>query len=102
MDESFPKPVEIPITGELDLHTFAPRDVKGVVEAYLEACRERGILQVRIIHGKGTGALRNTVHALLAKHPHVASYALGGEGLGEWGATIANLKPITAPPSGAR
>ena len=86
-------PVEIPIDGTLDLHTFDPREVKELVTDYLSACQERGILSVRIIHGKGTGALRRTVHAVLARLPEVASYRLGGEGAGEWGATIVSLRP---------
>jgi DNA-nicking Smr family endonuclease len=85
-------PVELPITGELDLHTFRPQDVKEVVPAYLEACRERGILVVRIVHGKGIGHLRRTVHALLSRHPAVESYALAGELFGGWGATMVRLK----------
>jgi DNA-nicking Smr family endonuclease len=86
------EPVRIPITGELDLHTFAPRETAHVVDAYLEACRERGIFSVRIIHGKGTGTRRETVHALLRRSPLVADFHLGDETNGSWGATIANLK----------
>ena len=86
-------PVEIPIDGTLDLHTFDPREVKELVTDYLSACQERGILSVRIIHGKGTGALRRTVHAVLNQLPEVASFRLGGEGAGEWGATIVILRP---------
>jgi DNA-nicking Smr family endonuclease len=86
------EPVEMPITNELDLHTFQPRDMKVVVTEYLAACRERGILEVRIVHGKGIGALRQTVHALLAKHPEVASFALATEAFGGWGATIVHLR----------
>ena len=48
-------PIEYPIDGILDLHTFRPNEVKDLIPEYLAACRERGILQVRIIHGKGTG-----------------------------------------------
>lgn len=51
-------PIEMPINGELDLHTFHPREIKTLVPDYLDACKERGILDVRIIHGKGTGATR--------------------------------------------
>ncbi len=91
-----PVPVEIPIDGTLDLHTFDPREVKGLVTDYLAACQERGILSVRIIHGKGTGALRRTVHAVLNQLPEVASFRLGGEGGGEWGATIVILRPRKA------
>jgi DNA-nicking Smr family endonuclease len=59
--------VEVPIDGCLDLHTFRPAEVREVVEAYLEACREKGILEVRVVHGKGTGALRRGVHAVLER-----------------------------------
>jgi len=84
-------PIELPIDGVLDLHTFHPRDVKELVPDYLVECRERGILEVRIIHGKGTGALRRTVHAILSRLPEVASFGLAMETAGGWGATIVRL-----------
>jgi DNA-nicking Smr family endonuclease len=86
-------PVAIPIDGTLDLHTFNPREVKDLVPEYLTVCRERGILQVRIIHGKGTGAMQRTVHSILARIPEVASFRLAGEDGGGWGATIVTLRP---------
>jgi DNA-nicking Smr family endonuclease len=89
-DES--PPVRIPITGELDLHTFQPAEIAGLLEEYLAACRERGMGEVRIIHGKGTGTLRETVHVLLRRSPLVASFRLGGEPSGGWGATRVRLK----------
>ena len=92
-DEPGAEPVPLPIDGVLDLHTFRPQDVKEVVAAYLLACQERRILKVRIIHGKGIGALRTTVHALLSKHPDVLSFVLAGEQMGGWGATIVTLRP---------
>ena len=85
--------IEIPIDGTLDLHTFRPREVKGVVTDYLEECRTHGILEVRIIHGKGTGALRRTVHATLERLEYVSHFELGGMGSGEWGATLVTLEP---------
>ena len=84
---------EIPVTDLLDLHTFSPRDVKDIVEEYLYQCAQKKLRFVRIIHGKGIGNLRRTVQSILAKHPHVASYALAGEAFGGWGATIVHLKP---------
>ena len=91
--DSSGEPVELPIDGVLDLHTFRPADVKGVVQEYLTECQARGIHQLRIVHGKGIGQLRQTVHALLAKHPQVTSFALAGEAYGGTGATIVNLRP---------
>ena len=91
------EPVQIPITGELDLHTFRPRDVKDLVPEYLLECRNRGILTVRVIHGKGIGNLRRTVHALLERDPNVVSFTLAGEQMGSWGATIVRLKPPESP-----
>jgi len=87
-----PEPVPLPIDGVLDLHTFAPREVAELVGDYLAACREKGIYEVRLIHGKGVGHLRRTVHAVLAKHPDVAAYTLDHPHYGGWGATLVRLK----------
>jgi DNA-nicking Smr family endonuclease len=84
--------MSVPIDGVLDLHMFRPKDVKPVVLDYIELCRERGIVELRIIHGKGIGQLRATVHALLAKHPLVVSYVVASEAYGGAGATIVRLK----------
>jgi DNA-nicking Smr family endonuclease len=86
-------PLEIPIDGVLDLHTFQPGEVKDLVPEYLEECRRRGILQVRIIHGKGTGALRRMVHAILAKNPWVLRFRTADWGGGGWGSTEVMLRP---------
>lgn len=85
-----PEPVELPIDGTLDLHTFAPSEAKELVHDYLDACRERGIREVRIIHGKGTGTLRRLVHAQLNRRDDVAGYRLAGDTSG-WGATFVTL-----------
>jgi DNA-nicking Smr family endonuclease len=85
------EPVQIPVDGVLDLHTFAPQDVGSVVEEYLRVCLEKGIYEVRIIHGKGKGVLRRTVHALLEKHTNVLDFKID-TGPSSWGATIVYLK----------
>ena len=89
MDE----PIQLPIDGVLDLHTFRPQDAKVVLLEYLIECRRRGILEVRVIHGKGIGHLRQTVHAILGRHPDVATFAEASAHFGGWGATIVHLRP---------
>lgn len=84
-------PVPLPITGELDLHTFRPADLGELIPAYLSECAARGLREVRIIHGKGTGTLRTTVHVLLQRSPLVQSFRLGDERTGSWGATLVTL-----------
>ena len=92
MDE----PIEMPIDGVLDLHTFQPREIKDLVPDYLAECQMRGILRVRIIHGKGIGNLRRTVHSILSENSTVDSFALASEHFGGWGATIVHLRPPIA------
>jgi DNA-nicking Smr family endonuclease len=86
-------PVTIPIDGVLDLHTFAPKDVKELVAEYLQECARRHILEVRVIHGKGTGALRRLVHSVLEKSELVVAFRLADEHEGGWGATLVQLRP---------
>ena len=83
--------VEYPIDGSLDLHMFAPKDVPSVVEEYLAECLKRGIFDVKIVHGKGRGALRRTVHAMLERHPLVQDFKIDS-GPSSWGATLVRLK----------
>ncbi|MDR8390521.1 Smr/MutS family protein [Aliifodinibius sp. S!AR15-10] len=85
------EPKELPIDGTLDLHTFRPEDLGSLIPDYIEACLEKGIYSLRIIHGKGTGNLRRSVHALLDRNPHVQSYSLASD-RSSWGATIVELK----------
>jgi len=91
-EEALADAVPLEITGELDLHTFAPGEVKELVPDYLDECVQRGISDVRIVHGKGTGVLRRVVHAALDRHPRVVSYRLGGAAEGGWGATLVTLR----------
>ncbi len=85
---------QIPIDGVLDLHTFRPNEIGDLIPEYIRACQERGIHEIRIIHGKGTGALREGVHRLLEKHPQVATFQHPCHArLGGWGATMARLNP---------
>ena len=84
--------IEVPIDGALDLHNFSPKDFKYLIPDYLEECRKKNIFQVRIIHGKGIGNLRRTVHSILEKMPEVQSFRLAGEDGGSWGATLVDLR----------
>jgi DNA-nicking Smr family endonuclease len=86
------EPIEIPIDGVLDLHTFSPKELPGLLDDYIAACAEKGILDLRIIHGKGKGVLRDRVAALLKKHPLVQSIAQAPLEAGGWGATPVTLK----------
>ncbi len=87
-----PGPVELPLEDVIDLHTFAPRDIPAVVEAYLEAAARAGFREVRLIHGKGTGFQRKRVREVLAQHPLVEDYQDAPPGRGTWGATLVWLR----------
>jgi dsDNA-specific endonuclease/ATPase MutS2 len=83
--------VAMPIDGVLDLHTFSPKDVKDLVPEYIGECLSRGITEIRIIHGKGTGALKAIVQSTLKKDARVASFKDAGIDAGGWGATLVRL-----------
>ena len=89
---SIQEPAEWPITGMLDLHHFQPKEVGDLLPEYLAECRKRDIMQVRIVHGKGTGQLRERVHSILRRMPEVESFSLAPESLGGWGATVVALR----------
>lgn len=99
-DEDETAPVELPIDGTLDLHTFSPRELGHLIPDYLEECLAREILSVRIIHGKGKGNLRRSVHAILERLPSVSRFQLADETGGSWGATIVTLRRQVESPAG--
>jgi dsDNA-specific endonuclease/ATPase MutS2 len=86
------QPVRIPITDIFDLHSVPPRDVKGVVEAYLEEARRLGFKALRIIHGRGIGVQREIVRSVLAQTEFVESFKDAPAEAGGWGATIVTLR----------
>ena len=92
MEDEEPEPVEYPVDGTLDLHMFAPEDTKEAVLEYIRVCLEKGIYQIRIVHGKGIGVKREIVRKILASHPQVVSFKHEGGSGGGWGATVVDLK----------
>jgi DNA-nicking Smr family endonuclease len=85
-------PVVVPIDGLLDLHTFAPGDLNGLMQDYIDACLEANVYDLRIIHGKGSGMMRSRVHALLEKDWRVHVFEDAPADAGGWGATLVTLK----------
>lgn len=92
MDE--PEPVSLPIEDSLDLHPFAPKDVRPVVDEYLREALARGFSEVRLIHGRGIGVQRANVQGLLAGHPLVERFFDAPPERGGWGATVVVLKTV--------
>jgi DNA-nicking Smr family endonuclease len=91
--------VALPMTDVLDLHSFRPEDVPGVVSGYLEEARRGGILEVRIVHGRGRGVQRAVVRRLLADAPGVVGFADASPDRGGWGATLVRLSPPERAPA---
>ena len=90
--DPFGGPVALPLDGVLDLHAFDPRDLGALLPAWIDESHAAGLRALRVVHGKGTGALRRSVEALLARHPRVASFRPAGEDAGGWGATLVTLR----------
>jgi DNA-nicking Smr family endonuclease len=91
-DSPFSEPIVLPIEDSIDLHAFHPKDIPSVVEEYVEQCRQAGLKEVRIIHGRGTGVQRKIVRSILQNHPLVLSFQDAPPEAGGWGATIVALK----------
>jgi DNA-nicking Smr family endonuclease len=87
-------PIEVPIEDWLDLHPFQPRDIRDVALEYLVAARQRGFLQVRLIHGRGIGVQREIIRSLLTTLPWVVTFQDADPQGGGWGATIVVMKPV--------
>lgn len=96
VENPFDEPFEIEITDSIDLHAFAPRDVKSVTETYLEEAMKRNFRTVRIIHGKGIGVQREIVRKVLENNDYVESFKTGDEFSGNWGATIVKLIVVSS------
>lgn len=94
------EPVRIPITDVFDLHSVPPRDVRDVVEAYLEEADRLGLRALRIIHGRGIGVQRETVRAILARTAFVESFGDAPAEAGGWGATIVRLRAVRPQAAG--
>ncbi len=85
------EPVRLPLTGDLDLHPFSPREIPSGVEEYVRACREEGVLRLRLAHGRGKGVQRAVVRRVLASMPEVVSFSDAPPEAGGWGATVVVL-----------
>jgi dsDNA-specific endonuclease/ATPase MutS2 len=91
-ESPFTEPIVLPVEDSIDLHAFHPKDIPSVVEEYLEQCGQAGLIEVRIIHGRGTGVQRKIVRSILEKHPRVLSFRDAPAEAGGWGATVVVLK----------
>ena len=88
--------VRVPIEDAIDLHSFAPRDIASVVEDYLEAARDAGFTEVRLIHGRGKGVQRADIQRRLRGHPLVERFWDAPES--HLGATMVRLRRGDANP----
>lgn len=84
--------VDVPIEEHIDLHTYPPDETRKVLDAYLDAAVDKGFIEVRIIHGRGSGVQRRIVQSFLAKHSLVTRFQDAPAERGGWGATIVFLE----------
>ena len=87
-----PPPIELEITDVLDLHSFPPREIKDVTRDWLDAAYEKGLRELRIIHGRGVGTQRRIVRSVLEKDPRVIDYEDAPAEAGGWGATLVRMR----------
>ena len=92
-DEEIPEEIVLPLEDFIDLHPFRPKEIRSVVESYLEEAVEAGFSEVRLIHGRGIGVQREIIRSLLTEHPRVERFADAPAERGGWGATVVLLKP---------
>jgi DNA-nicking Smr family endonuclease len=88
----FDGPVPLALDGVLDLHAFDPADLGELLPAWIDESHAAGLRALRVVHGKGTGALRRSAEALLARHPRVLAFRPADEAAGGWGATLVTLR----------
>ena len=92
-DFEIPEEIVLPIEDWIDLHPFRPKEIKSVVESYLEEALTAGFTDVRLVHGRGIGVQRDIIRKLLARHPAVRDFGDAPAGQGGWGATLVRLGP---------
>lgn len=80
------------VVSELNLIGLTVEEALPLIDKYLDDCALSKLSSVRIVHGKGTGKLRQGIHTFLKKNPHVKSYRIGTFGEGEMGVTVVELK----------
>ncbi len=91
-DPADDEPMALEITDVLDLHAFAPSEVKDLVRDYLDLAYEKGLRRLRIIHGKGVGVQRQMVHKILERDPRVVEFGNPPGEAGGWGATWVRME----------
>lgn len=92
-EADLPEEVVLPLEDRIDLHSFQPKEIRSVVESYLQQALEAGLTEVRLIHGRGIGVQREIVRSFLQRHPGVLDFSDAPPGRGGWGATVVRLAP---------
>jgi dsDNA-specific endonuclease/ATPase MutS2 len=90
--DGIPDEIVLPLEDWIDLHPFRPKEIRSVVESYLEEALQAGFREVRLIHGRGIGAQRASIRSLLSKHAAVEHYYDAPPERGGWGATVVSLR----------